>query len=173
MGATTDDIEWDMYDAYPTPYAYSAGNENHNFCDRWYQRIPGKESRMVSVWDSRASFGSYSYANYVVNASFRPAIYVAYQSITLSEEVVRLIIGDTISLGYKNHISSNVTWTTSNPEVATVTNDGIVTGHKPGLCKVIVSDGNTCDMCLVGIYRFESSKQSDEECDGWPWWTTS
>jgi uncharacterized protein (TIGR02145 family) len=82
---------------------------------------------------------------------------VAVMGVTLSEKTVSLVPGDFIVLHATvmpdSAENKAVTWSSSNPTVATVDNDGRVTAIDFGMVYIVVTttDGNHRDTCIVTV----------------------
>ena len=80
--------------------------------------------------------------------------------VTLDKKTVILKEGETTSLVAtvlpENATNKNITWTSNNESVATVTN-GIITGIAKGLATITVTteDGNFTDTCIVSVEKVE------------------
>ncbi len=64
---------------------------------------------------------------------------------------------DTYNL-YVDGAVKNVSWRTSNPRVATVTQDGVVIGRMPGECTITATTDNKTVTCYVRIYPVDPDK---------------
>ena len=82
---------------------------------------------------------------------------ISVEKVTLNEATKTIEIGETLALHEtvepSNATNKNVTWETSNGEVATVSESGIVTGIKPGTVTITVTtvDGNKKATCQVTV----------------------
>ena len=82
---------------------------------------------------------------------------ISVENVTLNETSKSIKIGETIALQARiepsNATNKNVTWQTSNEQIATVTESGIVTGLKQGTATitVITNDGNKKATCQVTV----------------------
>ncbi len=84
-------------------------------------------------------------------------------SVTLAKEAATLYAGDQIKLAYEiapaNAIASELTWTSTNEDVATVAN-GIVTAVAPGEAKIAISVKNgamaeaVTDTCVITVPEY-------------------
>jgi uncharacterized protein YjdB len=78
-------------------------------------------------------------------------------SISLSKTTDKLNVGETDTLTTaelpSNTTNQNVTWTSSNPEIATVDSNGVITAVNPGnvIIKATTADGNKSATCSVTI----------------------
>ena len=64
---------------------------------------------------------------------------------------------DTFNL-YVDGAPRKVSWRTSNPRIASVTQNGVVTGRMPGECTITATiDGKTVS-CFVKIYAVDPGK---------------
>ena len=88
---------------------------------------------------------------------------VAVTGVTLNYEELTLVSGDTITLiaTVKPDDADNksVIWTSGNPEVATVNDNGFVTALSEGIATIVVTavDGNISANCKVKVSRHEIS----------------
>ena len=82
---------------------------------------------------------------------------IAVESIVLSEDTLLLGIDDTATLiatiRPENATEREITWTSSNPEIATVSDQGEVVALQEGTCTVTVSAGGKSAECLVTVSR--------------------
>lgn len=125
-----------------TPYPTNATNRSVNWTTENYSVASVSSSGLVTargegkvwIW-ARATDGSGA-GNYCVVTVNTPT---KVSSIGLSETEKTLNIGDeftlTVSVLPDNAANKNVSWTTDNPEVATVSN-GHVTAVGPGICNI-------------------------------------
>ena len=85
-------------------------------------------------------------------------------SISLNRGSAAVFVGEQITLKVNNTDNSTVTWTSSDTTVATVTQNGIVTGVSKGEATITVSNGNQTSTCKItviakGIQRIELTKR--------------
>ena len=82
---------------------------------------------------------------------------IAVESIVLSEDTLLLGIDDTATLiatiRPENATEREITWTSSNPEIATVSDQGEVVALQEGTCTVTVSAGGKSAECVVTVSR--------------------
>ena len=82
---------------------------------------------------------------------------IAVESIVLSEDTLLLGIDDTATLiatiRPENATECEITWTSSNPEIATVSDQGEVVALQEGTCTVTVSAGGKSAECVVTVSR--------------------
>ena len=77
--------------------------------------------------------------------------------VTLDKDTLRLIVGDkeqlTATVSPESASDKGLTWSSSDSDVATVDENGLVTAHKPGTAEIIVttSDGNFTASCTVNV----------------------
>ena len=76
------------------------------------------------------------------------------QRLRLDEENVSLWIWKVsgLKLGYTYFYHGDLTWTSSDPAVASVTQDGYIYPGKVGQCVITVTDGVNTDSCVVTVY---------------------
>lgn len=76
--------------------------------------------------------------------------------IKLDKNSVSILDDETINLSYTTNVSGTVTWSSSNPKVATVDSNGLVTAVSKGETTITVKtqDGKCSDSCTVTIKRF-------------------
>ncbi len=115
------------------------------------------ESQTTNLWYK--TFGSYN------RSSHKPSLKIVYNAgVSVSSESVSILKGNTYSLQVTTNATS-VSWTTSNAEVATVNENGIVTGVNAGTATItatITGADNTqaTATCTVyvhlpnGVYNF-------------------
>ena len=83
---------------------------------------------------------------------------IAVTGVTLSDAALFLTVGSTGFLGYAvtpaNATNAEVTWSSSNPSAATVSEEGLVTGLAVGSSTVTATttDGNFTASCAVVVY---------------------
>ena len=88
------------------------------------------------------------------------------ESVTLDKTSAELTEGESLTLTAtvlpENATNKNVTWTSSNAEVASVTN-GIVTAHKPGTSTITVTteDGQKTASCVVTVVYGNNSGNNE------------
>lgn len=78
----------------------------------------------------------------------------AGKTITLSESNASIIIGESITLTADVSDGSEVTWSTSDFMVATVSRNGVVTGNKAGTATITATSGDvsaTCDITVSAV----------------------
>jgi len=86
---------------------------------------------------------------------------VAVTGVTLNYEELTLVSGDTITLiatvKPDNADNKSVIWTSGNPEVVTVNDNGFVTALSEGIATIVVTtvDGNISANCTVKVSRHE------------------
>jgi len=81
---------------------------------------------------------------------------VAVKKVTLNKTKLALIVGDTVELiaavSPVDATDKNITWSSSNEEIATVDENGVVTAHKSGTVKITASSANkkkaTCTVTI-------------------------
>lgn len=91
-----------------------------------------------------------------VTGSCDVTVYPAPSSISISEPSLSLHIGDEVSLSY-NVLPTNalytIMWSSSNPDIVTVSNEGKVTAKNAGSAKITVStDNGRSSSCDVSVY---------------------
>lgn len=76
--------------------------------------------------------------------------------IKLDKNSVTLLDDETITLSYTTNVSGTVTWSSTNPEVASVDSNGKVNAVSKGETTITVktSDGKCSDSCKVTVRRF-------------------
>lgn len=78
-------------------------------------------------------------------------------SIAMSHTDIRMEQYDTFNL-YVDGSPSAVSWRTSNPRIATVTQGGVVTGRMPGECTITATVAGKTVSCFVKIYAVDPGK---------------
>ena len=76
------------------------------------------------------------------------------ESVTISEETLEVLIGESETLTatvLPADADVDVTWTSSNPDVATVDNNGVVKGIASGSAVIMAIAGNRTDDCMVTV----------------------
>ncbi len=89
-------------------------------------------------------------------ASYQPSLIVNYESvtptITLANTAVTINVGDTFQLNaYKTPASMELTYESSNPSIASVTNTGLITGVSYGNTIITVSGNGVRAECSVSV----------------------
>lgn len=76
--------------------------------------------------------------------------------IKLDKNTVTILDDETVSLNYTTNVTGTVTWSSSNPGVATVDSNGRVTAVSKGETTITVTtaDGQYSDSCTVTVKRF-------------------
>lgn len=76
--------------------------------------------------------------------------------IKLDKNAVTILDDETVSLNYTTNVTGTVTWSSSNPGVATVDSNGRVTAVSKGETTITVTtaDGQYSDSCTVTVKRF-------------------
>ena len=76
--------------------------------------------------------------------------------IKLNKNAVTILDDETASLNYTTNVTGTVTWSSSNPRVATVNSNGLVTAVSKGETTITVktADGKCSDSCTVTVKRF-------------------
>ncbi len=69
--------------------------------------------------------------------------------INLDKTSVSLLAGTTTTLSVETNVTSSLTYTSSNPSVATVSPTGLITAVSGGVAKITVSGGNASATCTV------------------------
>lgn len=91
-----------------------------------------------------------------VTGSCDVTVYPAPSSISISESSLSLHIGDEVSLSYNVLPTSaiyTIMWSSSNPDIVTVSNEGKVTAKNAGSAKITVStDSGLSASCDVSVY---------------------
>jgi len=86
-------------------------------------------------------------------------------NISLNTTNINLKIGDTYKLSYSiepSNATTNIKWETSNSEVATVDNNGLVTAKKDGTATITVKTSNKLyDTCSIKIDSLENIAVTD------------
>ena len=74
------------------------------------------------------------------------------ETLTLNEQLVQLDVDETVTLEVTTEGIGAVTWATSDPEVATVDANGVVTAVAPGLVAITASAANGASAwCAVAV----------------------
>lgn len=98
---------------------------------------------------------AYKAADYWKNFTNIEAVKIAAENVELSDENITLTkIGDSYKLAYTitpAGASDDITWSTSDPDVATVDNDGTVTAVGDGTCTITLTVGDLKAECLVTV----------------------
>lgn len=81
---------------------------------------------------------------------------ILVSKVSLNKTNTEMIVGETASLSYKilpeNASDKSVSWTTSNPKIATVTDDGIINTHKPGTVVITCcAANNKSQACVIKV----------------------
>ncbi len=76
-------------------------------------------------------------------------------AISLNRSSVVLFVGDQMTLKVNNTDNSSVTWSSSNENIVTVSNDGTIRGIAKGEASIIVSKGNDNTTCKVVVIEKE------------------
>lgn len=85
------------------------------------------------------------------------AVRTAVTGVELDKDTLRLIVGDkeqlTATVLPSTASDKSLTWSSSDPDVASVDADGLVTAHKPGTAVITVAtgDGNFTASCTVSV----------------------
>lgn len=95
-----------------------------------------------------------SSASFVVKQAGKPSP-IAVSSITLDRDELILTEGESITLIAKvepdNSTDKTVVWSSSNVDVATVTESGMVTAHKEGVATIMATAGEHIATCSVSV----------------------
>ena len=98
-------------------------------------------------------------------------VYVPVSSVSISGSTADLKVGNTRQL-YKtispsNATNQNVTWSSSNTDIATVSSSGLVTGISSGPVTITVTtqDGNKTDTVNLQVYEYEVTAVSYTHLD--------
>ena len=106
-----------------------------------------------------------------------PTAPVTAMSLLIRPSADNLLIGDHQQLiaVLKDRVGQPLTgraisWATRNPEIATVSSTGIVTGHAPGIAHIIATSGGRSGTTVITIW---APRTDTTECDaprpGWVW----
>ena len=93
--------------------------------------------------------------NYEVEEEFEIIPYVHVESIVLNKNNITLIKGNTETLtatiNPSNAMNKNLTWSSSDSNIVTVDNNGLITGKKRGTATITITseDGSKTDTCEV------------------------
>jgi len=158
--------------------------------------IDGKDATKVNVAYSGASYSSTVTLSVAAEAvadaagnksaalsdiSFTTTAPVAVTGVTLDKNEAEIEVGENVELtatvAPAEAANKNVTWTSSDKDVATVDANGVVTGVAAGTAKITVTteDGSFTDDCVVtvvaavlgGDVTFNYSTDDDKEYTGW------
>ncbi len=130
-------------------------------------------SQQAIAFKSTDSYEASSNEHYVCigsydRASYKPYLTIVYteqqnNSITLNPGSLNLLVGNGYSLSAQTTPSGQtVTWTSSNPAVATVSSYGYVHAHSTGSATITASAGGASATCTVavgalnGVYRIQN-----------------
>ena len=97
----------------------------------------------------------------VITATYKGQTATMTVTVTRDPNIQRLIFwekevrvsdwGSGTKLSYYYWYSGTLTWSSSDISIATVTQDGVVNGRKPGQCIITVTDGVNSDTCIVTV----------------------
>ena len=85
-------------------------------------------------------------------------------TITLDKTSVSLAIGESLTL--TSTPSTGVTWESSDENIATITNDGVIHGISEGTCKVTATYGTASAICTVKVTKTSTSGGSESGGSG-------
>ena len=167
IGDTFDPIHWYYFDITSAVQGWIDGNYTQN------KGIIFKASSAVENGSTIANrtFGSFN------RASYKPSLSVTYYdgvtSVTLSPTSISMTAGYTRTLTATISPSTagnqNVTWSTSNSSVASVSTTGVVTGNHPGQATITCTsnDSGAKATCTVTVNPSTSSYLTLSEGSTW------
>ena len=97
---------------------------------------------------------------------------VSVTGVTLNKSDESIAVGETLQLtatvSPKNATNKNVSWKSGDTGIATVTQDGLVTGVKAGETRITVAteDGNKTAACIVTVTEEEKEEEENEDTIG-------
>ena len=113
--------------------------------------------KVTAVGRGEASITATSADNAAIKATCKVTVNVPVTGVSLDESAATLSIKETLQLNAKvspeDASNSNVTWKSSDPTVATVSDSGLVTAKAKGNATIIVEteDGKRTDKCEVTV----------------------
>lgn len=122
-------------------------------------KVPVKEGYKFIGWyvnGKKYDFSTKINEDFIIEARWEK-VDVKVTSVTLDQTEVTIKIGATIQLNVnvtpENATEKNVTWTSSNKSIATVDENGVVTGNKKGVSIITVTtkDGNLISNCKITV----------------------
>lgn len=87
------------------------------------------------------------------------SVYVPVTSVNITSGDVNLLVNQTYQLNHviapENANNKNVVWSSSKPDITSVSPSGLITAHSNGTCVVVVKtvDGNKISECTVHVSR--------------------
>ena len=90
-------------------------------------------------------------------------------SLSLSYAVLDMEYGKTAVIDARNAHSSDLVWTSENPEIASVDSSGRVSGLKLGTTSITCSDGDTTVNCRVNVTYSSEQSFIRKFLFGWAW----
>ena len=96
------------------------------------------------------------------------------ETVTISETSASVKVDETIQLTASSSTSSNITWTSSNSSVATVTSEGLVKGIKEGTAVITAKGSEKSATCTITVNSKTTTEPDDDkvgEVDGNAEWT--
>ncbi|VVB96365.1 Bacterial Ig-like domain (group 2) [uncultured archaeon] len=111
----------------------------------------GIHSWQINVTDG---YGSVSSANFTVTVIAQPPVLTI---ITVSPATASVVVGNTQNFTaspkdqFGNPIAANVTWSSSNTSVGTITSAGLFTAIAPGMTAITATSGNVSGISIVTV----------------------
>ena len=89
------------------------------------------------------------------------------ETITISNTSATVKVDETIKLTATSSINSEITWTSSNTSIATVSSDGLVKGIKEGTAVITASGSEKTATCTITVKAATSDDVEDENNGDW------
>lgn len=91
------------------------------------------------------------------------------ETVTINKSTATIKVDETIQLTATSSIDSEITWESSDEDIATVSDDGLVTGIKEGSAVITAKGSEKTAICTVTVEKKDTASKPNDNQDNGEW----